>query len=32
MWCDENKKDTAEFDLEIWKSYARKNKEVSESE
>lgn len=32
MWCDENKKNTAEFDLEIWKSYARKNKEVSESE
>jgi len=22
-WCSENKKDMAEFDLEIWKSYAR---------
>ena len=32
FWCTENKKNTAEFDLEIWKSYARKNKEVSESE
>lgn len=31
-WCQKNKKNTAEFDLEIWKSYARKNKEVSESE
>jgi thermostable 8-oxoguanine DNA glycosylase len=32
FWCTENKKNTAEFDLEVWKSYARKNKEVSESE
>ena len=32
IWCQKNKKNTAEFDLEIWKSYARKNKEVSESE
>lgn len=32
IWCEENDKNTAEFDLEIWKSYARKNKEVSESE
>ena len=32
LWCTENKKNTAEFDLEVWKSYARKNKEVSESE
>ncbi len=29
LWCKKNKKNTAEFDLEIWKSYARKNKEVS---
>ena len=25
-WCKENNKDTAEFDLETWKSYARKAK------
>lgn len=27
-WCRENNKDAAEFDLEVWKSYARKNKEA----
>ena len=27
-WCKENNKDAAEFDLEVWKSYARKNKEA----
>lgn len=32
LWCNKNNKDAAEFDLEVWKSYARKNKEVSESE
>lgn len=32
LWCRNNQKNTADFDLEIWKSYARKNKEVSESE
>jgi len=28
LWCKENNKDAAEFDLEVWKSYARKNKEA----
>lgn len=32
IWCKNNHKNTADFDLEVWKSYARKNKEVSESE
>ena len=32
IWCRNNNKNTADFDLEVWKSYARKNKEVSESE
>lgn len=26
LWCEENNKDAAEFDLEVWKSYARKTK------
>jgi len=30
LWCEENNKDAAEFDLEVWKSYARKNKEADE--
>jgi hypothetical protein len=29
-WCKENDKNVAEFDLEVWKSYARKNKEADE--
>jgi len=28
LWCKEINKDAAEFDLEVWKSYARKNKEA----
>lgn len=30
LWCEENNRDAAEFDLEVWKSYARKNKEADE--
>lgn len=26
-WCQSNNKNVADFDLEVWKSYARKNKE-----
>jgi thermostable 8-oxoguanine DNA glycosylase len=27
IWCEENNKNVADFDLEIWKSYARTKKE-----